>query len=162
VSRDGPVVLIVDRDPDTRDRVGAWLEDAGLDVLGCPGPTGPEFTCVGSRDGRCPLAQAADLVVLNPWLESDAAMLGTRASKLLRHYRAWGKPVVMMTDRRDDITEQIVDLSPATVDWPPDHRDLIETIRVISKDVLPETQRSRRPTGGERDAAYRPSAGRVR
>ena len=136
MSRDGPVVLIVDRDPDTRDRVGVWLEDAGLDVLRCPGPTGPEFTCVGSRDGRCPLAQAADLVVLNPWLESDAAMLGTRGSKLLRHYRGWGKPVVMMTDRRDDMTEQIVDLSPATVDWPPDHRDLIETIRVIGKDVV--------------------------
>lgn len=136
MSREGPVVLIVDRDPDTRDRVGAWLEGVGMDVLVCPGPTGPEFTCVGSRDGRCPLAHAADLVVLNLWLESDAAMLGTRASKLVRHYRAWGKPVVVMTDRHDDVTEQIEDGSPAMVDWPPDHRDLIETIQVVSKACL--------------------------
>jgi hypothetical protein len=138
VSRDAPVVLIVDRDPDTRDRVGAWLEDVRLGVVGCPGPTGPEFTCVGSRDGRCPLAQAADVVVLNLWLESDAAMLGTRASRLTRHYRAWGKPVVVMTDRHDDVAERMEDLSPVTVDWPPDRRDLIETIRVISKDVFAE------------------------
>ena len=131
MTRDAPVVLIVDRDPDTRDRAGAWLEDLGLDVLVCPGPTSPEFTCVGSRDGRCPLAEAADLVVLDLWLESDAAMLGTRASKLVRHYRAWDKPVVVMTDRQDDIAEQIEDLSLATVDWPPDRRDLIETIRVV-------------------------------
>src|SRR6266511_2742711 len=62
VSVDGSVVLVVDRDPDTRDRIGAWLEDAGLDVLVCPGPTAPEFTCVGSGEGRCPLARAADLV----------------------------------------------------------------------------------------------------
>ena len=140
MSRDEPVVLIVDRDPDTRDRVGAWLEDAGLDVLGCPGPTGPEFTCVGSRDGRCPLAEAADLVVLNPWLESDAAMLGTRAAKLVRHYRAWGKPVVMMTDRRDGMTEQIVDLPRRESTG---HRiiQIYEMIRAISKDVFPEVQR---------------------
>jgi DNA-binding response OmpR family regulator len=135
VSRDGSVALIVDRDPDTRDRVGAWLEDLGLEVLACTGPTAPEFTCVGSRDGRCPLAEAADLVVLNLWLESDAAMLGTRASKLVRHYRAWDKPVVVMTDRQDDVTEQIEDLSLVTVDWPPDRRDLIETIRVVIKGV---------------------------
>jgi CheY-like chemotaxis protein len=141
VSHHAPVVLIVDRDPDTRDGVGAWLEDVGLDVLVCPRPMGPEFTCAGSRDGRCPLAQASDLVVLNLWLESDAAMLGTRAWRLVRHYRAWGKPVVVMTDRHDDVTEQIEDGSTATVDWPPDHRDLIETIQVVSQAKSLGTQR---------------------
>jgi hypothetical protein len=155
-------VLIVDRDPDTRDRVGAWLEDVGLDVLACPGPTGPEFTCVGSRDGRCPLAQAADLVALNLWLESDAAMFGTRASRLVRHYRAWGKPVVVMTDRHDDVAERMEDLSPVMVDWPPDRRDLIETIRVISKDVFAGSATTTTTNGGERDAACQSSAGRVR
>jgi DNA-binding response OmpR family regulator len=128
-----PVVLIVDRDSDTRDRVGGWLEDAGLDVMVCPGPLAPEFTCVGSRDGRCPLAQEADLILLDLWLASDAAMRGTRAGKLLRHYRSWGKPVVVMTDRHDDVTEWVEDLSVPTVDWPPDRRELVETIHLVSK-----------------------------
>jgi DNA-binding response OmpR family regulator len=133
VSRDRPVVLIVDRDPDTRDRVGGWLEDEGLDVVACPGPTAPEFRCIGSRDGHCPLAQEADLIVLDLWLESDAAMLGTRSTSLVRFYRSWHKPLVVMSDRHDDVAEWIEDLSVAAVDWPPDRRDLVETIRVITK-----------------------------
>jgi DNA-binding response OmpR family regulator len=132
MDRDQPVVLIVDRDPDTRDRVGGWLEDVGYNVVACPGPVGPEFTCVGSSEGRCPLAQDADLVVLDLWLESDAAMLGTRAANLLRHYGSWGKPVVVMTDRHDEVMDRVEDLSLPTVDRPPDRRDLVETIRVIA------------------------------
>jgi DNA-binding response OmpR family regulator len=133
MSRDQPVVLIVDRDPDTRDRVGGWLEDVGFDVVVCPGPTAPEFTCVGSREGRCPLAQDADVVVLDLWLESDAAMRGTRAVSLIRHYGSWGKPLVVMTDRHDGVMDRVEDFSLPTVDWPPDRRDLVETIRVVAR-----------------------------
>jgi DNA-binding response OmpR family regulator len=137
VSRDQPLVLIVDHDPETRDRVGTWLEEAGIDVMVCPGPTASDFTCVGSRDGRCPLAQAADLIVLDLWLASDAAMLGTRSVSLVPYYHSWGKPVVAMTDRHDSVTERIEDLSLATVDWPPDRRELVETVQVISKVCQP-------------------------
>jgi DNA-binding response OmpR family regulator len=132
VSRDRPVILIVDRDLGTRDRVGRWLEEAGLDVMACPGPTAPEFMCVGSRDGRCPLAQEADLIVLDVWLESDAAMLGTRSRNLVRFYRSWDKPLVVMSDRHDDMAEWVEDLSVPVVDWPPDRRDLMETVRVLT------------------------------
>lgn len=131
--RDQPVVLIVDRDLGTRDRVGGWLEDVGFDVVLCPGPTAPQFTCVGSGEGRCPLAQDADLVVLDLWLESDAAMLGTRAADLVRHYGSWDKPLVVMTDRHDKVMDRVEDLSLPTVDWPPDRRDLVETIRVLAR-----------------------------
>lgn len=133
MSLDRPVVLIVDRDANTRDRVGRWLEDAGLDVVTCPGPTAPEFTCIGSRDGQCPLAQEADVIVLNVWLESDAAMLGTRARSLVGFYRSWDKPLVVMSDRHGDMAEWVEDLPVAAVDWPPDRRDLVETIRVMNK-----------------------------
>lgn len=132
MSRDRPV-LIVDRDPDTRDRVGRWLEDAGLDVVTCPGPTAPEFTCIGSRDGHCALAQETDLVVLDLWLESDAAMLGTRSKNLVRFYQSCDKPLVVMSDRHGDMAEWVEDLSLAAVDRPPDRRDLVETVRVIHK-----------------------------
>jgi DNA-binding response OmpR family regulator len=161
VSRDRPLVLIVDRDPDTRDRVGAWLEEVGTDVMVCPGPTPPDFTCVGSRDGRCPLAQAADLIVLDLWLASDAAMLGARSVSLAPYYRSLGKPVVVMTDRHDNVTDRIEDLSLATVEWPPDRRELIETVRAISTVRLP-TRNDHDDQGGERDAPYRPSVGRDR
>lgn len=133
MSLDRPVVLIVDRDANTRDRVGRWLENAGLDVVTCPGPTAPEFTCIGSRDGQCPLAREADVIVLNLWLESDAAMLGTRARSLVGFYRSWDKPLVVMSDRHDDVAEWVEDLPVAAVDWPPDRRDLVETIRVMNK-----------------------------
>jgi DNA-binding response OmpR family regulator len=132
MSGDRPVVLIVDRDADTRGRVGGWLEEAGLDVVSCPGPTAPDFTCVGSRDGHCPLAREADVIVLDLWLESDAAMLGTRAKNLVRFYRSCGKPLVVMSDRHDETAEWVEDLSLAEVDWPPDRRDLMETIRVLT------------------------------
>ena len=144
-----PVVLIVDRDPRSRDRVGAWLEDDGFDVIRCPGPTAPEFACTGSREGRCPLAENADVVVLDLWLESDAAMRGTRATTLLRYYDTWGKRVVVMTDRHDDVMDRVEELSLPTVEWPPDRRNLVETIRVIAgsrlspdegADVLPRQE----------------------
>ncbi len=138
MSRDGPVVLIVDRDPDTRDR--AWVRGWKMrDSMSWDAPARrvPSSRVSDRGMGRCPLAQGADLVALNPWLESDAAMLGTRASKLVRHYRAWGKPVVMMTDRRGDMTEQM--LRP----FPGDGRLATESPRdprrddpAISKDVL--------------------------
>jgi hypothetical protein len=54
-------------------------------------------------------------VVLDLWLGSDAAMLGTRAAKLLHHYGSWGKPVVVMTDRHDEVMDRIEDLSLPTV-----------------------------------------------
>jgi DNA-binding response OmpR family regulator len=133
MDRDRPVVLIVDRDVDRRGRMGGWLEEGGFVVVVCPGPTAPEFTCVGSREGRCPLAQDADLVVLDLWLESDAAMLGTPAATLLRHYGSWGKPVIVLADRHDDVMDRVDDLSPPTVDRPLDRRDLVETIRVMAQ-----------------------------
>ncbi len=133
MSLDRPVVLIVDADPDTRDRVGGWLEDAGLDVVACPGPTAPEFTCIGSRDGRCPLAQKADLIVLDLWLDSDAAMVGTRAWNLVRFYRSLNKPLLVMSDRHDDVAEWVEDLPVAAVDWPLDRREMVETIGVMNK-----------------------------
>jgi hypothetical protein len=38
-----------------------------------------------------------------------------------------------MSDRHDDMAERVEDLPVAAVDWPPDRRDLVETIRVMNK-----------------------------
>ena len=58
------VALLVVPDPEERGRYGDWLERRGMEVLECPGPTG-EGRCVGLRSGRCPLSEAADVVVLD-------------------------------------------------------------------------------------------------
>jgi hypothetical protein len=60
-------------------------------------------------------------------------MRGTRAVSLIRHYGSWGKPLVVMTDRHDGVMDRVEDLSLPTVDWPPDRRDLVETIRVMAR-----------------------------
>jgi len=89
-------VLVVEADPHERGRFGAWLERAGFDVLVCPGPTEPDYTCVGARGGACPLAREADIVVLDMSLESEAVVIGTAAEELLGLYLFSGHQVVVL------------------------------------------------------------------
>lgn len=49
-------VLVVESDPVERERLSAALEGDGFEVVLCSGPTEPDYTCVGARLGRCPLA----------------------------------------------------------------------------------------------------------
>src|SRR5947209_634621 len=96
-------VLLVERSVEARDRMGRWLEDAGLEVLGCPGPTGPEYQCIAGRGKGCPLLRGADAVVLDLWLESDAVLEGTSAVDLLGWYLGSGRPLVALTHRDEPI-----------------------------------------------------------
>ena len=96
------VVLVVEADPAERELFSSWLEGSGFTVLACPGPTEPDFTCVGDRKGTCPLAEAADVVVLDMSLESEALMRGTAAEDLLGLYLVSGRPVVTLGSRDGD------------------------------------------------------------
>jgi CheY-like chemotaxis protein len=96
------VVLVVEADPGERELISSWLEDSGFTVVACPGPTEPDFTCVGDRKGTCPLAEAADVVVLDMSLESEALMRGTAAEDLLGLYLVSGRPVVTLGSRNGD------------------------------------------------------------
>jgi CheY-like chemotaxis protein len=105
------VVLLVESDPAERELFSAWLEESGFTVLACPGPTEPDFTCVGDRKGTCPLAEAADVVVLDMSLESEALMRGTAAEDLLGLYLVSGRPVVTLGSRDgDEVPGQLVRL----------------------------------------------------
>jgi hypothetical protein len=95
-ARGSTSVLVVEADPQERRRFGAWLERAGFDVLECPGPTEPDYTCVGSRGGACPLARHADVVVLDMSLDSEAVVIGTAAEELLGLYLFAGHAVVVL------------------------------------------------------------------
>ena len=89
-------VLLVEADEDERDQLASWFEDAGFEVATCPGPTGPDYTCVGSRGGACALATEAEVVVLDMSLESEAVVRGTAAEELLAMYLFGGHKIVAL------------------------------------------------------------------
>ena len=125
-------VLLVEPDEDVRDRIGEWLEDEGFDVLACPGPGAPQYTCVGSRAGSCPLEHDADVVVLNLFLASDAVIEGTPGEELLRYYLWKGHPVVAL--RHAAISAPATHPEPVRlVAWPPDREELVQAVRAATE-----------------------------
>jgi hypothetical protein len=89
-------VLLVEADEAERERLGQALEDGGYQVMACPGPTAPDYTCIGGREGCCPLLERADVVVLDSWLAGDELGLGTPSDDLLDLYTGAGRPVVVL------------------------------------------------------------------
>lgn len=123
-------VLVVEADEELRDRLGDWLEEAGYEVLTCPGPTAPDYTCVAGRGQPCVLVVPADVVVLDLWLGPDTAMTGTRSEELLDYYGAVGKPVVTISHRRDAATMPIE--GPRThLAWPPERQGVLKAVRSL-------------------------------
>jgi CheY-like chemotaxis protein len=92
-------VLVVEPEAVERERLAAALEGDGFDVLLCSGPTEPEYTCLGARLGRCPLAAEDCVVVLDMDLASDVVSQGTSAEELLGFYLDAGHPVVTLSSR---------------------------------------------------------------
>lgn len=90
------MVLVVEADPAERELFSSWLDESGFTVMACPGPTEPDYTCVGDRTGACPLAEAADVIVLDMSLDSEALMTGTAAEELLGLYLVSGRPAVTL------------------------------------------------------------------
>jgi DNA-binding response OmpR family regulator len=130
MGEDRATVLLVERSPEVRDRIGGWLERAGYDVLGCPGPTRPEYRCVASKGGSCSLVHGADAVVLDLWLESDAVLEGTSAVDLMGYYLGSGLPVIALTHEQEPVhlfsEEKLV-----TLPWPPRRADIVKTVRSL-------------------------------
>lgn len=132
-----PVVLLVEPDERNRELYGAWLEDAGMTPINCPGPQMPEFSCLGTCGRRCPLVEVADLAVLAVLDSRQLPGLSKRdlpAGRLLRYYVGRGKPVVVIADQhRKDPTfrpEQIRVLSPN-----PGRQSLLLTVKSMLKEA---------------------------
>jgi hypothetical protein len=121
----GGSVLVVEADASERIRFGGWLERAGFDVLVCPGPTEPDYTCLGSRGRTCPLAAMSDLVVLDMSLESEAVVMGTPAEELLGLYLVSGHRVVVLGSHPgEDVPGQLRRLRRH-----PQRADLVDAVR---------------------------------
>jgi len=94
-----PCVLVVESQEEDLRLIEGWLEDAGVDdVMFCPGPRTPTYTCIGSDGGPCPLSGAADLAVIDLRLRSDEMLAGTPAWQLLLSYYEQGKRIVAISN----------------------------------------------------------------
>jgi hypothetical protein len=93
---DEGTVLLVESDPIELERLGRAIEDAGSQVIECPGPTAPDYTCIGGREGYCPLLGRADVTVLDTWLAGDELGVGTSSDELVEIYAASGRTVVAL------------------------------------------------------------------
>lgn len=90
---DAEEILIVERDAAVRERVSTALVYAGYEVMVCPGPQGPTYSCVAGWGPPCPLTRSARSVVLGD-VEGDYAMIGTPRWMMLEYYEGLGKSVV--------------------------------------------------------------------
>ena len=89
-------VLLVEAEEAERFRLSEALKRDGCGVVTCPGPLGPDYTCVGGRTGRCPLIAPADVIVLDLWLPGEDLIMGTTALGLLGLYVSSRTPVVAL------------------------------------------------------------------
>jgi hypothetical protein len=56
-------------------------------------------------------------------------MLGTTATELLAYYLSKDRPVVVIDPAHDELPT-FMDEIAARVEWPPERRDLVESVRV--------------------------------
>jgi hypothetical protein len=68
--------------------------------------------------------------VLDLWLAGEAALTGTSSLDLIEHYLDHGVPIIALSHRADP-AELILDDRLLVMDWPPDRRELEETVGVV-------------------------------
>jgi hypothetical protein len=120
--------LIVESDEQEGERLAVSLEDAGFEVTLCPGPSGPDYTCVGARTLECPLAKEASVVVLDMKLDGDDLMEGTPAEELLNVYLLAGHRVIALgLHPRDEIPGRSVRLRRH-----PETEEVIRAVRLLA------------------------------
>lgn len=89
-------VLVVSDSAAVRDVATRALKPLDFEVSFCPGPAAPTYVCAGGRGRRCPLAAAADAVVLDLNLMSGHMPDGLPPWRLLLYYQDLGKGVVVL------------------------------------------------------------------
>jgi hypothetical protein len=124
-------ILLVDQDSEERDLIGGWLENDGYDVLACPGPSAPDYTCIGGEGGHCPLVDPVGLVIVDLWLGGDAMLQGTAAVDLLGYYLSTGKPVIAICHGGEPVGLFLEDHLVA-VEGHPDRGELLEAVRALT------------------------------
>ena len=91
-------VLVVSSDLGLREQVSTWVDEAGYDVVMCPGPHLPGRSCIGLRGEGCPLDAAADLTVLDLHPVGPALTDRSGRAALVELYQSGGRPVLVLAD----------------------------------------------------------------
>lgn len=125
-------VLVVEPQADVRDQIGGLVEAAGFDVLTCPGPTGPDYACMGVRGPGCPLAAYASLVVLDLSLDSELALEGATAVELITYYLGEGKRIVALSRNGAEEVHPFNEEGISVLRWPGEGRDFVAKLREAS------------------------------
>jgi hypothetical protein len=122
-----PTILVVAEESALSEAMSAWLRDAGLSVIPCPGPQPPSYVCAGGRGEPYLLTGRADLVVLDLWLASDTVLQGTPAIQLLSYYLDLGKLVVPL-QRLGGPSGHFAAEGVELVPWPPTRRTFLDAV----------------------------------
>ena len=139
-------ILLVEHDEGRTALFGGWLQDAGHEVLTCPGPSAPGYSCIGSRSGHCPLVAPASLVVLDLSFSPEATIRAPIDIDLLGFYLLTGKPIIAL-GRGDDLLADRLENQLIALERTPDRGDFLRTVeRVIARQgsLTNQTGRSRR------------------
>jgi CheY-like chemotaxis protein len=120
-------VLVVESERLVRDVVADRLDEAGYEVIACPGPSAPNYTCIGTRGGRCPLEAAADVVVMDADLPGEDVADAASGLDLLSHYTGVGKPLVALRVP-SDVLRLFAGERVLPLEWPPNTDALIRAI----------------------------------
>ena len=128
-SADTRSVLVVESDDRERTRVAGELGRAGFAVLECPGP-GPGVSCPVETGTACGLVEMADVVVLDPALESEAILEGVSPTELLISYLHEGKAIVV-TSRAGTGVHPFMGERVRVVGRPADATELVRVIREL-------------------------------
>lgn len=90
--------LVVSEDSGLLESLTQWLEADGIEVMDCPGPRAPHFSCIGLRGEPCPLVGGADVVLLDLHPEPGQLIDRTGRAGLVSYYRQRGRHLVAMVD----------------------------------------------------------------
>lgn len=139
-------VLLVEHNPAARERLADWLEDAGHEVLVCKGPGAPDYDCIASHLDRCPLADGAEVVVLDIAQAGDELLRGTPGWQLLLFYWSHGHKIVALSGTEDPV-RPLPDDQVRVVRRPPERMPLLSAVEEVLG--APATPDEREPIGGD-------------
>jgi CheY-like chemotaxis protein len=150
-----PTILLVQPDAQAAERYAAWLRADGYRVIDCPGPRPPHYACYMLETARCPLAEAADLLIYDAWMPCDEGELD--ATELVRALRArYPAKSVLLVAPRGVMPPGLI--APALHDPDlcllscPDRQSFLRTVAGLTT-----ARRAAEPAGGRRDPPAQPA-----
>jgi hypothetical protein len=88
-------IVVVQRLNDFGDDFADTLTNAGYQVRMCGGPHAPGYVCLGQTMKDCPLWAESDLMIYDPWVQTNPRQFGSGTILKLEHARHPDRPVLI-------------------------------------------------------------------